>query len=130
MIGLSEKYNALSSDVLGLPDKISEVVFLEENDIVEISNSSFSVFNLQGDEVEREIHPHTSKNEFITKGGYKHFMQKEIYYQPTSIDDTMLNFTDRKTGHVLLPNCSIDFNHCAKHTFCSVWYSLPCVHDC
>jgi len=108
---VTEKYNALSSDVLGLPDKVREVVFLEENDIVEISNSSYSVFNLQGDEVAREIHPHTSKNEFITKGEYKHFMQKEIYHQPISIDDTVLNFTDRKTGHVILPNCDVNFNH-------------------
>ena len=111
VIGLSEKYNALSSDVLGLPDKVREVIFLEENDIVEISNSSYSVFNLQGDEVAREIHPHTSKNEFITKGEYKHFMQKEIYHQPISIDDTVLNFTDRKTGHVILPNCGVNFNN-------------------
>ena len=111
VIGLSEKYNALSSDVLGLPDKVSKVVFLEENDIVEINNSSFSVFNLQGNKIEREIHTHISKNEFITKGKFKHFMQKEIYHQPISIDDTVLNFTDKKTGHVLLPNCDINFNN-------------------
>ena len=46
VVGLSEKCNALSSDVLGLPDNIKEVIFLEENDIVEINNSSFSIFNL------------------------------------------------------------------------------------
>jgi len=111
VVGLSEKCNALSSDVLGLPDKIKEIIFLEENDIVEINSSSFSIFNLKGDKVEREIHPHTSKNEFNTKGNFKHFMQKEIYHQPISIEDTVLNFSDRKTGHVLLPKCEIDFNY-------------------
>ena len=111
VVGLSEKYNALSSDVLGLPDKVKEIIFLEENDIVEINSSSFSIYNLKGDKVEREIHPHTSKNEFNTKGNFKHFMQKEIYHQPISIEDTVLNFSDRKTGHVLLPKCEIDFNY-------------------
>ena len=111
VLGLSEKYNALSSDVLGLPDKVKEIIFLEENDIVEINNSSFSIFNLKGDKVVREIHPHTSKNEFNTKGNFKHFMLKEIYHQPVSIEDTVLNFSDRKTGHVLLPKCDIDFNY-------------------
>ena len=111
VIGLSEKCNALSSDVLGLPDKVKEIIFLEENDIVEINSSSFSIYNLKGDRVEREIHPHTSKNEFNTKGNFKHFMQKEIYHQPISIEDTVLNFSDRKTGHVLLPKCEIDFNY-------------------
>ena len=111
VVGLSEKCNALSSDVLGLPDKVKEIIFLEENDIVEINSSSFSIYNLKGDKVEREIHPHTSKNEFNTKGNFKHFMQKEIYHQPISIEDTVLNFSDRKTGHVLLPKCEIDFNY-------------------
>ena len=57
VVGLSEKCNALSSDVLGLPDKIKEIIFLEENDIVEINSSSFSICNFKGDKVEREIHP-------------------------------------------------------------------------
>ena len=111
VVGLSEKCNALSSDVLGLPDKVKEIIFLEENDIVEINSSSFSIYNLKGDKVEREIHPHTSKNEFNTKGNFKHFMQKEIYHQPISIEDTVLNFSDKKTGHILLPKCEIDFNY-------------------
>jgi len=111
VIGLSEKCNALSSDILGLPDEVREIIFLEENDIVEINNFSFSIFNHKGNKIEREKHPHITKNEFVTKGNYKHFMQKEIYYQPISIEDTVLNFSDRKTGSVLLPKCDIDFNY-------------------
>jgi glucosamine--fructose-6-phosphate aminotransferase (isomerizing) len=110
VVGLSDKYNALSSDLLGLPDHVKEIIFLKENDILELNNSSFSIFNLKGEKIEREIHPHSSKNELITKGNFKHFMQKEIYHQPMSIDDTVLNFTDRKTGTVLLPKSEIDFN--------------------
>jgi len=111
VVGLSEKCNALSSDVLGLPDTVKEIIFLEENDIVEINSSSFSIYNLKGEKVEREIHPHTNKNEFSTKGNFKHFMQKEIYHQPVSIEETVLNFSDKKTGHVLLPKCDIDFHY-------------------
>ena len=111
IIGLSEKCNALSSDVLGLPDIMKEIIFLEENDIVEISNSSFSIYNLKGNKIERKIHPYTSKNEFNTKKNFKHFMQKEIYHQPISIEDTVLNFADKKTNNILLPKCEIDFDN-------------------
>ena len=38
-------------------------------------------------------------------------MQKEIYHQPISIEDTVLNFTNRKQEHILLPNCEINFNN-------------------
>tara|TARA_Y100000590_G_scaffold357326_1_gene412088 strand:- start:156 stop:1973 length:1818 start_codon:yes stop_codon:yes gene_type:complete len=111
VLGISNKFNAISSDVLGLPDQITSVIFLEENDIVEINNSSFSIFNLKGNKVNREIHPHSGKNEFISKGKFKHFMQKEIFHQPESIEDTVLNFADKNTGNVLLPNCKINFNN-------------------
>jgi len=110
VIGLSEKTKAISSDILGLPSNITQTIFLEENDIVEINNSFFSIFNTKGEKIEREVHSHTSKNEFNTKGSFKHFMQKEIYHQPISIEDTILNYCDKKTSQVFLPRHEVDFN--------------------
>lgn len=117
IVGLSEKFNAISSDVIGLSDKVKEVIFLEENDILEINHTTFSIFNIKGQQIERKIHPHSNNNEFISKNKYKHFMQKEIYQQPISIDDTMLNFTDRKTRSILLPKSEIDFKNISNLHF-------------
>jgi len=114
VVGLSNNSKALSSDLLGLPDFVKQTIFLEENDIVEINISSFSIFNTKGEQVEREIHPHASQNDFNTKGNFKHFMQKEIHHQPISIEDTVLNYCDKKTDQVLLPRFDIDFNHVSR----------------
>ena len=111
MIGLSKKYNMISSDVLGLPDDIKEVIFLEENDIVQISNKSFTIFDISGKKIKRKIHSHTNKKALLDKGKYKHFMLKEIYHQPSSIQDIIVNFTDKKNKKILLPNCKINFNN-------------------
>ncbi len=110
VVGLSNELKSISSDILGLPNSVTQTIFLEENDIVEINNSYFSIFNNNGKPVEREIHSHKSTNDFNTKGNFKHFMQKEIYHQPSSLEDTVLNYCDKKTNKVLLPRCGIDFN--------------------
>ena len=114
VLGLSNNSKALSSDLLGLPESTNQTIFLEENDIVEINNSSFSIFNTKGKEVEREIHSHSSQADFNTKGNFKHFMQKEIYHQPISIEDTVLNYCDKKNEKVLLPRFDIDFNNVSQ----------------
>ncbi len=110
VLGLSNELKSLSSDILGLPNSITQTIFLEDNDIAEINNSSFSIFNSKGKTVEREIHSYTNTNNFKNKGNFKHFMQKEIYHQPSSIEDTILNYCDKKTNKVLLPRCDVDFN--------------------
>ena len=109
-MGLSEDFNSISSDVLGLPDKTKEIIFLEDNDIAQIDSSTFSIFNNNGNQIERDRHPHITKNEYKLKGSFKHFMQKEIFHQPISIEDTILNFSDKKTNSFFLPNSKIDFN--------------------
>ena len=110
VVGLSNELKSISSDILGLPNSVTQTIFLEENDIVEINNSYFSIFNNHGKPVEREIHSHKSTIDFNTKGNFKHFMQKEIYHQPSSLEDTVLNYCDKKTNKVLLPRCGVDFN--------------------
>ena len=45
VLGIGNKFNAISSDVLGLPSNTKEIIFLDENDIFEISSNNFSIFN-------------------------------------------------------------------------------------
>ena len=110
LIGISNESISISSDILGLPNSVKQIIFLEENDFVEINSSSYSIYNKQGKQVERKMHPHVSKNDFNTKGNFKHFMHKEIHHQPISIEDTVLNYCDKKNDKVLLPRCDVDFN--------------------
>ena len=111
VLGLSENLNSISSDVLGLPDETREIIFLEENDIATINPSSISIYNIKGNSINRKKHEFVAKKDFKIKGKFKHFMEKEIFHQPTSLEDTILNFADKKTNSVFLPKNTIDFNN-------------------
>jgi len=109
VLGIGDNFNAVSSDVLGLPDNTTEIIFLEENDIAEISESSISIFDKNSINIKREKHKFVPKQDFTIKGNYKHFMEKEIFHQPISIEDTILNFADKKRKRVYLPKTNIKF---------------------
>ena len=110
VLGIGNGFNSVSSDVLGLPNNTKKIIFLEENDIFKIINDNFIIFNAKGKNVTRPIHPYISKKEFGVKGKFSHFMQKEIFHQPVSIKDTILNFADKKTNSIFLPKNDINFN--------------------
>ena len=110
VLGIGDNFNAISSDVLGLPNNTKEIIFLDENDIFEITEKNFIIFNSKGIKVNRVSHPYVSKKDFNTKGKFSHFMQKEIFHQPVSIEDTILNFADKKTNSIFLPKNNINFN--------------------
>ncbi len=110
VLGIGNHFNAVSSDVLGLPDSTREIIFLEENDIAELNESSISIFDKNTRKIKREIHKFVQKQDFKIKGNYKHFMEKEIFHQPISIEDTILNFADKKRKIVYLPKSNIKFN--------------------
>lgn len=66
---------------------------LEDNDVVHLQHGSYSIFNADADErkavVPRVLHTLEMEVTQIMKGGYDHFMQKEIHEQPDSILQTM-----------------------------------------
>jgi len=110
VLGIGDSFNSVSSDVLGLPNNTKEIIFLEENDIFKITKDNFIIFNSKGNKVTRPSHPHVSKKDFEIKGIYSHFMQKEIFHQPVSIEDTISNFADKKTNKIFLSKNEINFN--------------------
>ena len=109
VLGIADSFNAVSSDVLGLPDDTKEIIFLEENDTVSINESKISIFNKKNNKILRKKHIFIPKKDFKVKGNFKHFMEKEIFHQSTSIEDTVLNFAEKKTQSVFLPQTNINF---------------------
>ena len=109
VLGIGKDFNAVSSDVLGLPDNTTEIIFLEENDIAELNESSILIYDSNSKNIKREKHKFIPKKDFKIKGNYKHFMEKEIFHQPISIEDTILNFTDKKRKKIYLPKTNIKF---------------------
>lgn len=89
VIGLGLGENFLASDQLALLSVTRRFIFLEEGDIAEISRRSIDIYTRDGEKVERQVHESNLENDAAEKGKYRHFMQKEIFEQPTAIVNTL-----------------------------------------
>lgn len=89
VIGLGVGENFIASDQLALLPVTRNFIFLEEGDIAEVTRHKVTVFNGNGVAVEREAHESNLQYDAGEKGGYRHYMQKEIYEQPNAIKSTL-----------------------------------------
>ena len=89
VIGLGIGENFLASDQLALLSVTRRFIFLEEDDIAEITRRTVSIYDKAGNKVEREVHESNLENDAADKGKFRHFMQKEIFEQPTALINTM-----------------------------------------
>lgn len=89
VIGLGIGENFLASDQLALLSVTRRFIFLEEGDIAEITRRNVDIYDTFGNKVDREIHESNLENDAAEKGKFRHFMQKEIYEQPTALINTM-----------------------------------------
>ncbi|WP_428773231.1 glutamine--fructose-6-phosphate transaminase (isomerizing) [Vibrio sp.] len=89
VIGFGVGENFLASDQLALLNVTRRFMYLEEGDVAEITRRDVKVFDSQGVAVEREIAESNAEHDAGDKGQYRHFMQKEIFEQPTALINTM-----------------------------------------
>lgn len=89
VIGLGIGENFIASDQLALLPVTRRFIFLEEGDVAEITRHSVSIFDKNGQAVEREVHESNVNYDAGDKGQYRHFMLKEIYEQPSAINNTL-----------------------------------------
>ena len=79
----------LASDVSAIINHTQKVIYLDDNDIVVIQNKNYELLNLNQQRVQREIQELEFDVESVSKGGFPHFMLKEIFEQPESLENTM-----------------------------------------
>ena len=89
VIGLGIGENFLASDQLALLSVTRRFIYLEEGDIAEITRRSVDIYDRDGKKVERSMHDSNAENDAAEKGKFRHYMQKEIYEQPTALVNTM-----------------------------------------
>jgi len=88
VVGLGDRENYIASDVPAILDYTSRVLYLEDDDIGVVTASGVRVKN-NSSEVRRKEHKISWTVEDAQKGGYEHFMLKEIHEQPKVIRDTI-----------------------------------------
>ena len=89
LIGLGEGENFIASDVSAVLSVTRNVIYLEDGDVADISQSQVVIMDATGAVVERTVHRSDLSLASLELGPYAHFMQKEIYEQPKALTDTL-----------------------------------------
>ncbi|MDO6578833.1 glutamine--fructose-6-phosphate transaminase (isomerizing) [Alteromonas stellipolaris] len=98
VIGLGLGENFIASDQLALLPVTRRFIFLEEGDVAEVTRREVTIFDKNGIRVEREIIESTVEHDAGDKGGYRHYMLKEIYEQPAVIRNALQDRVDNIHG--------------------------------
>jgi glucosamine--fructose-6-phosphate aminotransferase (isomerizing) len=102
VIGLGEGETFLASDVPALLSHTREFIFLHEGELAVVTREGAAVSDMDGNPVLRKPRHITWTPSQAEKGGYKHFMLKEIHEQPRALTDTMRGRVSLETGEVHL----------------------------
>jgi glucosamine--fructose-6-phosphate aminotransferase (isomerizing) len=79
----------LASDALAIAGATDRIAYLEEGDVVSISQDAWQAVDRDGRPVAREVQTVTTSGAEAELGPYRHFMQKEIFEQPRAVSDTL-----------------------------------------
>lgn len=108
-VGIGDGEMYLGSDALALAPLTSRLVYLEEGDQVELSRTQALYFDAAGNPVERRVTTSSVSSAMVGKGGYAHFMLKEIHEQPSVVGDSLRAHIDPGTRQVTMPPMSVDW---------------------
>ncbi|OVE81227.1 glutamine--fructose-6-phosphate transaminase (isomerizing) [bacterium K02(2017)] len=101
VVGLNKGETFIASDIPALLEHTRDVIFLEDDEIGVLSKDDVEFYDREGKKLKKESKEITWTATQAEKGGYKHFMLKEIMEQPRVLADTLL-------GRVDLKNLSVD----------------------
>lgn len=89
IVGVSETGNYIASDVPAILEYTRNVYYIENQEIVELTEKGVRFFNEDMEEIQKEMKTVEWDVASAEKGGYEHFMLKEIYEQPKAVMDTI-----------------------------------------
>ena len=115
-VGYGEGEVFLGSDALALAGLTNQLTYLEEGDWVLLEKEQVTLYNAQNLRVNRPVVQSRLSGASIGKGGYRHFMLKEMHEQPVVLGDTLHAYLNPQHHSIHLPELPFDFAHLSRLT--------------
>ena len=102
IIGVGDGENFVASDAAAIVDHTRHVIYLEDGEVAEITAGGLRTMTINDEQIEKDIEEITFELSQIERGGYDHFMLKEIHEQPETIMNAMRGRLQVEEGNVVL----------------------------
>lgn len=116
VIGLGDGENYFGSDAMALAGLSNRLIYLEEGDWAQITSTDVQAFTNGGKPVTRPTTNSQVAATMVDKGNYRHFMQKEIFEQPTVMAQALGRYLDPNGGKICLPSMPFELADISKIT--------------
>ena len=116
VVGYGDGETYIGSDALALAPLTQQISYLEEGDWVVVTREAAEIHDAENQPVEREIQTSGASAAAVEKGNYRHFMQKEIFEQPTVVAQTLGSYLRQSDNSVALPQFDFDLSQIKRVT--------------